>query len=217
MTVAVGSGFTVSFEGQADAQLATRALESLERASTRIGGVLGIYPLNPIAVVLYTGEQFRDITRAPLWAAGAFDGTIRIPMRGALEHATELDRVLAHEFTHALIHALGPRGVPIWLNEGLAAALEREHPLQPKAPADAPSGQVPLRTLQKSFRALTGIEAQRAYATSAFATQRLIEEAGGVALANLLRDLALGVDFETAFARRMQRSFSDFQTSLTRP
>ena len=53
----------------------------------RIGQLLGTYPSAPIGVVLYTSEQFRDITRAPSWAAGAYDGIIRVPMRGALEQA----------------------------------------------------------------------------------------------------------------------------------
>src|SRR5690242_21602302 len=60
------------------------------------------------------------------WAAGAYDGTIRVPIRGALDHPDELDRVLAHEFAHALIRSLAARNVPAWLNEGLATALRSE-------------------------------------------------------------------------------------------
>ena len=68
--------------------------------------------MSTISVVLYTSEQFRDITRAPSWAAGAYDGTIRVPMRGALDEETELDRVLAHEFTHSLVRTLATRSLP---------------------------------------------------------------------------------------------------------
>ena len=124
MQQAIGSHFTVSFEGPAEAALAAEALASLDRAYWRVGSVLATYPNDPIPVVLYTTEQFRDITRSPGWAAGAFDGAIRVPMRGALEDPNELDRVLAHEFTHAVVRLLAPRGVPTWLNEGLATALE---------------------------------------------------------------------------------------------
>ncbi len=74
--------------------------------------------------MLYSGEQFHDITRSPQWAAAAFDGTIRVPMRGAGEKGEDLDRVLAHEFSHALIRSLATRGLPTWLNEGLASVLE---------------------------------------------------------------------------------------------
>jgi tetratricopeptide (TPR) repeat protein len=211
MQHAIGSHFTVSFEGPAEAALATQALEVLDRAYWRIGLVLGgTYPNEPVPVVLYTSEQFRDVTRSPTWAAAAYDGIIRVPMRGALDNATELDRVLSHEFTHALIRNLAPRGVPTWLNEGLATALETgdldwaEHQVQ-RQPAP-----VPLRALQSGFSRLTGDQAQLAYATSALAARRLIEEAGGFAIANLLRDLGAGVDFETAFLHRIQRPFSEF-------
>ena len=46
------------------------------------------------------------------------------------------------------------------------------------------------------------------------AVRRLVEEAGGFAIANLLRDLGDGVDFDAAFAHRIQRTFADFQASL---
>ena len=40
----------------------------------------------------------------------------------------------------------------------------------------------------------------------------MIDDAGGFAVANLLRDLGDGADFDTAFLHRMQRSFSDFES-----
>src|SRR5262249_39985036 len=115
MQQAIGTRFTVSFEGPAEAALAAEALDILDRAYWRIGQVLSIYPTDPIPVVLYTTEQFRDITRSPAWAAGAYDGTIRVPMRGALDKRDELDRVLSHEYTHAVVRTLAARGVPSWL------------------------------------------------------------------------------------------------------
>jgi len=210
MQQAVGSHFTVSFEGPAEAELAAEALEVLDRAYWRIGQLLGTYPSEPIAVVLYTSEQFRDITRSPSWAAGAYDGTIRVPMRGALDKREELDRVLSHEFTHALIRTLASRGVPTWLNEGLATALETGNLdwAETRAATQAP---VPLRALQGGFGRFTGAQAQLAYATSALAARRLLEEAGGFAIANLLRDLGEGAAFEDAFLHRIQRPFAQFQ------
>jgi tetratricopeptide (TPR) repeat protein len=216
MSMAFGSGFTVAFEGPEDEALAQQALASVERAAARISAVMSHYPTTSIAVVLYTNAQFRDITRSPSWAGGAFDGTIRIPMRGALANVAELDRVLAHEYTHALVHDLAKSGVPAWLNEGLAAALEREEPQQRKS-TDLAAGSVPLRSLQTSFGRLTGAEAERAYAAGAFAVQRLMEEAGGMAITNLLRDIGDGVAFDAAFVHRMQRTFSDFEASRVRP
>lgn len=212
MHVAVGHGVTVAFEGPEDAGLAEQAVASLERASTRIWNVLSHYPTKPIAVALYTNEQFSDITRSPNWAAGSFDGTIRVPMRGALKKPDELDRVLAHEYVHALIHEVAPSGVPMWLNEGLAAALEDEQPEAEKAVSP-----IPLGTLGRSFGRLPREEAQRAYAFSTYAVRRLLDDAGGYAVMNLIRDLGANVPFETAFEHRIQRTLADFEATLVQP
>src|SRR3989454_7770357 len=116
--------FTVLFEGPAEQRLASAAVDALESAYWRIGTALLAYPSGILTVVLYTDEQFRDITRSPTWAGGVFDGKIRVPMRGALNDPKQLEKVLAHEFTHALVKSLAPRGVPTWVDEGLAVVLE---------------------------------------------------------------------------------------------
>lgn len=214
MRLEVGDFFTVSFEGPEDTELAAKALESLNRAYWRICDVFGAFPPKSVPVVLYTREQFRDITRSPQWAAAAYDGIIRVPMRGAGEKGEDLDRVLAHEFSHALIRSLATRNLPTWLNEGLASVLERDD-LEWATRAVEKAGTMPsLRRLSAPFGKLTGGDAQYAYAASALAARRLLNEAGGAAIANLLRDLGQGLDFEEAFLHRIQRSLSDFEASL---
>jgi tetratricopeptide (TPR) repeat protein len=215
MTTVAGAWFTVSFEGEADAELAARALASIERAADRIGQVLSVYPIQPISIVLYTAEQFRDITRAPTWAGGAYDGTVRVPMRGALANPQELDRVLAHEYTHALVHSLAARNVPAWLHEGLAVALETDQVNGAPNRESLPAGI--LGALQTSFGRFTGEQAKLAYDASGRAAGQLLEEAGGFAVANLLRDLGQGVDFNQAFLHRIQRPFESFEADLATP
>ena len=218
MRQTIGANFTVSFEGPAEEALATEALASLDRAYWRIGQLLGTFPSAPIPVVLYSAAQFHDITRSPAWAAGAYDGIIRVPMGGALEKRDALDGVLAHEFTHALVRTLATRGVPTWLNEGLASALETGELdwARSAVAARARNGRpgIPLRALQSGFSRLSDDQAALAYAVSAVAVRTLLDEAGGFAIANLLRDLGAGVNFEEAFLHRIQRSFADFQNSL---
>jgi len=213
MHLTVGDAFTVSFAGPQEAALADAALEALNRAFWRIGDLLGAYPLKSVTVVLYSDDQFRDLTRSPPWAAGAYDGIIRVPVRGALDNPKAFDRVLAHEFAHALVHTLAPHSVPSWLNEGLATALEAEEATFTARLARA-GGPVPLSALQRPFGRFTEREAQLAYLTSAVAAQRLLDEAGGAAVVNLLRDLGAGVAFEAAFLHRIQRTLTDFEASL---
>ena len=176
--------------------------------------MFGTFPPKSVPVVLYTREQFRDVTRSPQWAAAAYDGIIRVPMRGAGEKGEDLDRVLAHEFSHALIRSLATRNLPTWLNEGLASVLESDD-LGWANRTVAKVGKMPsLRRLAAPFAKLSGAEAQFAYAASAVAARRLLDEAGGAAIANLLRDLGEGIDFETAFLHRIQKSLADFEASL---
>ena len=212
MLLAVGNHFTIAFEGPEQLALATRALESLDRAYWRVGNALNSYPSNPVAVVLYSAEQFRDITRAPGWAAGAYDGTIRVPMRGALDRPEELDRVLAHEFTHALLRTLAPAGLPTWLNEGVAAALEGGSLDWATARVRAAGGPAPLGALTGTFSRFTDAQAELAYATSALAVCTLLDQNGGVAVSNLIRDLGAGEQFAPAFEHRMHQSFDDFSS-----
>lgn len=214
LRLAVGDHFTVSFEGPQEEELAAKALESLDKAYWRIGQTLNTYPSTPVAVVLYTTAEFRDITRAPPWAAAAYDGTIRVPMRGALSKSDELDRVLAHEFTHALIRTLGARGVPTWLNEGLAAALERDSIAWAEERVARAGGPMALARLHSSFGQFAAGQAELAYSTSAIAARRLLDEVGGVAMSNLLRDLGRGEPFDAAFAHRMHRPFATFAATL---
>ena len=121
---ASGAHFRVLFEGRNDATLARRTVDILETAYRQVGNTLTTYPTRTINVLLYTEQQFHDITRAPAWSGGSYDGQIRIPTKGALENPGQLERILIHEYVHALVAQLGGRRVPQWVNEGLATALE---------------------------------------------------------------------------------------------
>lgn len=211
MQQSLSDHFTVSYEGPPEEALAARALEVLDQAYWRLGQTLSIYPLRPVPVVLYTTEQFRDITRAPEWAGGAFDGTaIRVPMRGALDEPAEFERVLTHEFVHVLIHEIAPLNVPFWLHEGLASALEGGDVDWAREQIAEAGQAVPLALLSGSFERFTTGQAVLAYATSAVVVKRLLDEAGGFALANLLRDLGQGVPLADAFQHRLYRPLDQF-------
>src|SRR5690606_19588527 len=119
-----GAHFTVLFEGAADDALARRVVAILEDAYYRLGATLSTYPARTVTVVLYTDERFRDIARLPAWAGGLYEGRIKIPAKGAFDQADEIKRVLEHQLVHATVAAIAGPGVPAWLNEGLATALE---------------------------------------------------------------------------------------------
>jgi hypothetical protein len=209
-----GSHFTVLFEGPQDQVLANRALEILEEAYFRIGTALYTFPSEPLVVVLYTQKQFQDITKAPLWAAAAYDGRIRLPIRGALARPEELTRVLSHELTHAMIQAIAPSRVPPWLHEGLAVVFEPGGIERAETELGRSPVRLPFSRFATSFAGLSADDARLAYAESAVVARRLLDEAGGASLVTILQDLAKGVTFRKAFEDRLFLSFDTFVASL---
>lgn len=210
----LGNHFTVLFEGPAEAALAESAVKILESAYWRIGTALYTYPADVVTVVLYTREQFRDITQSPEWAGGAFDGRIRVPVQGALQNAREFERVLSHELTHAIVRSLAPRGVPFWLDEGLAVNFEGSDIARRAEVVRKAETLLPLRRLERSFADLSPKEASLAYAESAVAVQSLLSQAGAPALVSLIEDIGRGEAFAAAFEKHMLVSYAEFQKTL---
>jgi tetratricopeptide (TPR) repeat protein len=169
--------FRVMFEGRTDAVLAASTTDTLTNAFWRIGRELGAYPSNAITVVLYTQKQFRDVTRAPEWSGGLYDGRIRVPVAGAARSPAAFERVLSHELTHAMVTSLAPRGVPAWLHEGLAQHFEGADAQAARRRLRALGRGIPLEQLEGSFANLTSAGAVVAYDESLVAVNAIIERA----------------------------------------
>lgn len=207
--------FTVSFDGPAQQQLAARATSVLNAAFWRIGKTLGAYPSSAINVVLYSERQFHDITGAPEWAAGGFDGQIRMPVHGAARNLGEFDRVLIHELTHAMLKNVASRNLPAWLNEGLAMYCEGHDGVLAQRRLAAARLFVPLAALRTSFGRLNAAQATIAYEESAYAARALLDRIGPSGLGQLLQDLSAGQTMEEAI-ERFGITFTAFESDLER-
>jgi tetratricopeptide (TPR) repeat protein len=211
-----GVHFRVLFEGPVDQALARRAVDVLEAAYLKIGDALGFYPSDSVEVVLYTSQQFRDITRGPAWASGVYDGRIRVPVKGALEQVSDLERVLTHEYVHAIVANLAGRGVPAWVNEGLAVVLEPGGLASAERVIAAARSRPPLRQLHTGFSGLPDTQAQLAYAESAVAARAMLDVRGPSAVLMLLRDLGAGAQFAAAFHQRIGVRYEEFEDTVAR-
>jgi len=172
-----GRRFNVMFEGPAQQAIADHVSQSLEAAYLRVGSIIRQYPPETITAILYTQEQFRDITKSPPWVAGAYDGRIRIPVLGALKSPADLDRIVTHEYVHALIQATTPR-MPRWLNEGLATYLEPGSHTWLTSPLRSVPEFIPLENLDEGLTTSDGVIAVLAYAESFVATRVLVRRLG---------------------------------------
>jgi hypothetical protein len=118
------SHFVIRYHGGASRQLASDVVRTLEDHFQTLRSELHYTPPEPIGVILYTQETFRDVTRVPGWAGGVNDGKIRVPVQGLESVSDQLARILKHELTHSFVYQKTQGRCPTWLQEGTAQWME---------------------------------------------------------------------------------------------
>lgn len=223
--------FTIKFEGAENRSLYKFVLDTLEEAYGEVGRALLFYPTEEIIVFLYTGQQFFDVTRAPAWSGGVFDGKIRMPTKGFETQMDQLRKILFHEYVHAVIHQMTDRGVskkgermnsavPVWLHEGVAQYFEPSRSrnddgllLKAFVKQNGKKGVIPLSQLQGSFMGINDpMVVQIAYAESLSAVQFLVGRFGIWRLKMLIEDLAVKRDINEAMQSALLISYEEFQS-----
>ncbi len=215
----VTSHFSIKYEGREKIEAGRIVLRILEDAYGEVGRALSYYPDHEIAVILYSNQQFQDVTDAPGWSGGIYDGKIRIPI-GGIEHETPgLRKLLVHEYTHAVVRAI-TRRVPTWLNEGLAQYFEGKDvgPQQKDMLRQlAQAGKLPaLADLEGSFMGLSGPQAGYAYLVSLSAVRHLVDHYGMYRAKMVLDELSTGADASRAINNALLVSLPEFERGWRR-
>ncbi len=112
------------------------------------------------------------------------------------------------------MQAIAPRGVPTWLNEGLAIAFEPDGGAWTEAQLAKSEARLPLQRLARGFGGLSTAEARAAYAQSASLVRALLDQGGPTALVALLQDLGRGDTFPAAFEARFFMPYDVFTANL---
>jgi hypothetical protein len=176
---------------------------------------LGFRPDEPVTVVLQTAAAFQD-GRAPYWAEGVNDGTIRIPVRGLDEPTPRLSLVLRHELAHSFVSAKTGGNCPTWLHEGTAQWLEGGDPAREDttlATAAREHRLIPLLSLEGPFQNLSEADASQAYAESLSAVAHIIRKRGEAGVLRLLSALGDRLPSEEALPVSLALSYPEFQKS----
>ena len=121
------SHFNLRYDGHVDPQLTDAMTEFLEELYWSMADTFDLAPRQPITVVLYPEQEFRDVTQLPEWVGGVYDGKVRLPLGGLRRLDPAARRLLTHELTHVFVHAKTRGHAPRWLHEGLAQQLEGRH------------------------------------------------------------------------------------------
>jgi hypothetical protein len=170
-------------------------------------------------VVLYSGEEFHDITQAPGWTGGIFDGRIKLPVRGLRENSPLLVRTLRHEFAHVLVTLLTRNHVPVWLSEGVAIwAEEDEDGERSRWALQTVAGEhlLNLGDLEEPFMRLPEDDVSLAYAQSYLAVRSILDDHGSESLRRLLKALGEGTPVDAAFESVLAVHFGRFEADLVR-
>ena len=214
------SHFTLRYEGkQTSESLRSELMNTLDSEYDDLVRTLGVAPRHSIAVVLYTSQQFFDVTQAPSWSGAVNDGKLRIPIDGITNMTPELARVLRHELAHSFINQLSGGRCPQWLNEGIAQAIE------PKSISSRgrrlallfeAQREIPFNTLEGSFMRLSPAEANLAYDESLAAVQYINETYGMSDLQRMLSRLGEGSSPETALRTTIHSDYGQLQEELSK-
>ena len=211
--------FHLSFADDEDRAAVRLVLGVLEDAYYDVGAKFGYYPDERTQVVLYTQQDFHTITQTPDWAGAAFDGRIKLPVRGLTAADDGFARVVRHEYAHSLVAHLSGARCPPWLNEGVAVWAEEEHDGERAAWAlGKVDGQelFGLDQLNRSFAQLPAPRAEVAYAESYLAVRALIDRYGARRIPSFLTALGRGRGVDDAFAAVYPDDLPRFQERFLR-
>jgi tetratricopeptide (TPR) repeat protein len=209
--------FVLRYEGGKPAETLTNdLLRTLERQYDNLSSDLGITPSASITVILYSNQQFSDVTQAPAWASALNDGKLRIPIGDVSTITPQVEAVLRHELTHSFVHA-GVHHCPVWLDEGLA---QLEEPKSVDGMAAQLGSQLlapdaaALHELEGPFTVLSPTQAQMAYAKSLAATEYLRSRYGMEGLRQILKLMADGKPIEAALRELTTGGYAELEQDL---
>jgi tetratricopeptide (TPR) repeat protein len=206
------SHFSLKYYGGAAPQLAAGILRALESDFQDIESQLDYTPPEQIGVILYTGQDFADITRAPNWVGALNDGRIRIPVQGLSSVTPELARVLKHELTHSFVGQKSHGRAPTWLQEGIAQWMEGKRSSGASGAlldAAAQNAMPSLGSLEGSWMALSGNSAAFAYAWSLAVVESIVQSGGITDISRLLDRIATSSSTEAALRETLRTDYAD--------
>lgn len=206
--------FIVRYEGGEAPELAGQILGLLQTDFDKLQAAFQYTPSAPIGVLLYTNRTFRDVTGAPRWADGLYDGRIRVPVQGLTSVNKTLSQVLMHELTHSFIRQMTDGRCPTWLNEGLAQYMEGW-----RSGGNAKilvnlyqeKKYIPLSRLEGPWNRFPAPLARYAYAWSLAAVESIVANSGMWGVRSLLAELDQQDSVRTALGVALQLNYSDLE------
>jgi tetratricopeptide (TPR) repeat protein len=206
------SHFVLKYSGAAEPELAGEILRILEIHFDQISAMLNYSPPEPIGVILYTGQQFQDMTQAPSWVGAINDGRLRVPVQGLTSVTDQLSRVLRHELTHSFLQQKTRGRCPTWLQEGIAQWMEGRRSSESASALLAAyenHSAIPLSSLEISWMQLSGTGASFAYAWSLATVEMILTNGNMAELVQLVDAVTTTGSTEAAVRQVLHESYAE--------
>ncbi|NBD11434.1 MULTISPECIES: hypothetical protein [Corallococcus] len=203
-----------------------KVVSALEEAYEFTQRTLGRARERQLDVVLYTRDEFRTHLGATYAArvAGLYaDDAIR--MNDAAELTQMTKATLVHEYVHAAVDEICPRGagaLPRWFNEGLAEYIEWRYlgldgpprHLLDMMRGQAKQGQLPTLSQMDSQAPISMSQPEVAYATSAMAVQELVRLGGQEKLLDFIQKAGMALSFQDALKETYEKDFAGLDQAV---
>ena len=187
----ISCNFVLKYD-QDDTYSSELVLHSLVSAYNQLAYDFGWYENSEFTVILYSKEDFTNILNVPSWAAAIYDGKIRIPFQYATLNIEDLESIIRHELTHALIHRIAGNNVPTWLHEGVSQykdGVEDSAGRNVLKNAVINNTLIPISNLKKGFVNIKEeTQVKVAYAESLGFVEYLIDNYGFYTILNILNN-----------------------------
>jgi tetratricopeptide (TPR) repeat protein len=211
--------FTLRYEGhRVPDALSNSILQTLEVHYEALAEQFNVSP-RTIPVILYTEQEFVDVTQSPSWTGAVNDGKIRIPISGITLMTPQLSRILRHELSHTFINQVSHGKCPQWLHEGIAQVLEGRTTApfgKTLSKLYADDHEVPMYLLEGSFMTLGKDEASVAYVQSLAVTEFIRDTYGMDDLRSILQKIGQGTSTEAAIRTTLHSGYSQLEQDVGR-
>ncbi len=215
--------FVIHFAGDSQQDLGDVTFEVLEEIFFQVTDSLNFNPEVKINVVFFLTEDYYKISRE--WSAGSARGIqIMIPLKSGYKSAEYIKGLLAHEFTHTIIHLKTSNRCPLWLNEGIAqyqefaAAYGSAENMRPDFNSIMQhefiekQNFVDLNQVQNLIGSPSRADISRGYIASYLAVRCLAEFYGEQSFDALLSALGRGKSIDEAMNEATGKNLSEFQS-----
>ncbi|NLM17846.1 MAG: hypothetical protein GX221_09035 [Candidatus Riflebacteria bacterium] len=216
--------FIISFAGTSEEDIGCMTFEALDDVYYEVTSFLNFDPHMQVRVTFMNREDYAA-SGAMEWFGAHIDTLhIHVPLTRGYRHPTYAKALLAHEFTHAIIHMKTKGNIPTWLNEGIAQYQEftvwfgspdiirpdyeglMKHMIENNSLPD-------LSEAEQMFRSKDGNEATKAYIASYLAIRYIVEKHGEKSLAKICDALGKDMTISEALNRVVGYDFETLNNS----